>query len=260
MIPHLWPRFSASRELVSERALSGIFWNVHLPPYLGSLLVCAAAVCCWGSFVLFVWLDQVLSPILLLPRAASRVQTVTTRPSLVWVLLGCLRHSVISSSHCTLLVRFPNQSMSSLRLQTYYRLLSAWDLSVQLWLLPWATSVYTFCSFCLCRLEEGHTTQRTPRNISRSSSKHCCFYLSFATISLLPLGRQSDFFLLTFLFLPTVASQQDPVFFSYFLVMTLAVLILSFSGGPKPDNMALIVDKRRKGNTLTYSEQVWLKF
>lgn len=35
------------------------------------------------------------------------------------------------------------------------------------------------CSFCLCRLEEGHTTQRTPRNIRRSSSKHCCFYLSF---------------------------------------------------------------------------------
>lgn len=103
---------------------------------------CRMCCCCLlpGLFCSVVWLDQVLSPILLLPGAASRVQTVTTRPFLAWVLLSCLRHSVISFCHCTLLVRFPNQSMSSLHLQTYYRLFPLRISVSSSGLLPWAHS------------------------------------------------------------------------------------------------------------------------
>lgn len=144
---------------------------------------CRMCCCCLlpGFFCSVVWLDQVLSPILLLPGAASRVQTVTTRPFLVWVLLSCLRPitgSFRSGSQCPALDYYPGLTLAHL------------------------------CSFCLCRLEEGHTTQRTLRNIRRSSSKHSCFYLSFG-YHLFPLGRQSDFFLF-----PSHSCQPaGPVFF-----------------------------------------------
>lgn len=211
MTPHLWLRFSTSRQPVSEWALSGIFWNVHLLSYLGSLVGYAAPVCYRGSFVLFVWLDQVLSLILVLPGAASRVQTITTRPSLVWVLLSCLRHSVISSCHCTLLVRFPNQSMSSLHLQTYYRLFPLRISVSSSGLLPWAHSGPPLLILPLQVGRGPHNTENSEEH-KEDSSKHCCFYLSFG-YHLFPLERQSDFFLLTLPFPSHSCQLAEPVFF-----------------------------------------------
>lgn len=130
----------------------------------------------------------------------------TTRPSLVWVLLSCLRHRVISSCHSTLLVRFPNQSMSALHFQTYYRLFPLRISVSSSGLLTWAL---------ILLLQVG----RGPDNTENSEEQKeelikALLLISFLWLpSLFPLGRQSDFFLLTLPFPSHSCQLAGPVFF-----------------------------------------------
>ena len=136
----------------------------------------------------------------------------TTRPSLVWVLLSCLRHSVISSCHCTLLVRFPNQSMSSLRLQTYYRLFPLGISVSSSGLLPWAHSGPPLLILPLQVGRGPHNTENSEEH--KEELIKALLLLSFLWLpSLFPLGRQSDFFLLTLPFPSYSCQPAGPVFF-----------------------------------------------
>ena len=176
-------------------------------PWWDELLLSAA-----GALVLFVWLDQVLSPSSYLPGAASRVQTVTTRPVLVWVLFGCLRHCIISCCHSTLLVRFPNQSMSSLHLQTYYRLFPPRISVSSSGLLTWAHSGPPLLILPLQVGRRPHDTENAEEQ--EEELINALLLISFLWLpSLFPLGRQSDFFLLTLPFPSHSCQPAGPGFF-----------------------------------------------